>query len=247
MKRLLLAAMLLCLLTGNAFANFITYDAKADFNGSVNGAGGNWRYGWSDNETSALNDYTNANSFNDTVNKLQGFRNYSGGGADTLTPGVFKAYGSSTLHGYQNGDLIVHPGRIPTNSPNAADEKFSVVRFVAPTAGIYNLASNWIRKGTSSNAVGTPDIRVYISRSSSPTSLFSGNFDFNQLGTFSVNGLSLTAGETIDFRVGGLGERNGDVTISNVTITAVPEPGSLACVSGLVAGLSVLSRRRRQA
>jgi len=34
---------------------------------------------------------------------------------------------------------------------------------------------------------------------------------------------------------------NGD------TITAVPEPGSLAVVSGLVAGLSVLSRRRRQA
>ncbi|MFN9880705.1 MAG: PEP-CTERM sorting domain-containing protein [Planctomycetota bacterium] len=29
--------------------------------------------------------------------------------------------------------------------------------------------------------------------------------------------------------------------------TAVPEPSSLACVSGLVAGLSVLSRRRRQA
>jgi hypothetical protein len=29
--------------------------------------------------------------------------------------------------------------------------------------------------------------------------------------------------------------------------TAVPEPSSLACVGGLVAGLSVLSRRRRQA
>jgi hypothetical protein len=31
-----------------------------------------------------------------------------------------------------------------------------------------------------------------------------------------------------------------------ITITAVPEPSSLACVGGLVAGLSVLSRRRRQ-
>lgn len=244
MKRLLLAAMLLCLLTGNAFANFI-YDAKADFNGSVNGVGGNWQYGWSDNETSALNVYGTSDYFISTSLQLQGFRNYSGGGADTLTPGVFKAYGSSTLHGYQNGDLIVHPGRIPTNSSNPNDEKFSVIRFVAPTAGIYNLASNWIRKGTSQQS--GDDIRVFISRSSSPTSLFSGNFDFNQLGSFSVNGLSLTAGETIDFRVGGLGERNGDVTISNVTITAVPEPGSLACVSGLVAGLSVLSRRRRQA
>lgn len=34
---------------------------------------------------------------------------------------------------------------------------------------------------------------------------------------------------------------------NTITVTGVPEPGSLAVVTGLVAGLSVLSRRRRQA
>ena len=34
---------------------------------------------------------------------------------------------------------------------------------------------------------------------------------------------------------------------NTITVIGVPEPSSLACVSGLVAGLSVLSRRRRQA
>jgi hypothetical protein len=247
MRKILLAAVVALAFAGNSFANFIVYDAKTDFNGTVNGSSGVWRYGWSDTGTSTLNQYTGADYFDDISFKLKGFRNYSGGGADTLTPGVFKAYGSNATHGYNLNDLIVHPGRIPTNSNNPNDEKFSVVRFVAPTAGIYNLSSDWIRKGTSSNAVGTPDIRVYISRSGSAAALFDGNFDFNVMGSFSTNGLTLTAGETIDFRVGGLGERNGDVTISNITLTAVPEPGSLAVVSGLVAGLSVLSRRRRQA
>jgi hypothetical protein len=39
---------------------------------------------------------------------------------------------------------------------------------------------------------------------------------------------------------------SGGGTVETITITAVPEPSSLACVGGLVAGLSVLSRRRRQ-
>jgi len=34
---------------------------------------------------------------------------------------------------------------------------------------------------------------------------------------------------------------------NTITVVGVPEPSSLACVSGVVAGLSVLSRRRRQA
>ncbi len=34
---------------------------------------------------------------------------------------------------------------------------------------------------------------------------------------------------------------------NTITVVGVPEPSSLACISGLAAGLSVLSRRRRQA
>ena len=36
-------------------------------------------------------------------------------------------------------------------------------------------------------------------------------------------------------------------TNNTITVVGVPEPSSLACISGLAAGLSVLSRRRRQA
>ena len=73
--------------------------------------------------------------------------------------------------------------------------------------------------------------------------------DTASAGSYNNNTLSLTAGETIDLRIGrGTDGHGADQTqVSMIVTTAVPEPSSLACVSGLVAGLSVLSRRRRQA
>jgi hypothetical protein len=226
--------MLLCLLTGNAFANFITYDAKTQFDGSVNGVGGNWRYGYSSTTTSSLVNFTAANYFSNGF--ATGFRINS-----DYTPGVWKV--NSDQFGANTGDFVIHPGRVPETG-NPADEQFGVIRFVAPTAGVYNLNLSWRRKGTSEQT--GDDIRVYVSRSGAGM-LVDDTYDYLELGSYTSNGLNLAANEEIDLRIGGLGQRNGDVTAVVFTVTAVPEPSSLACVSGLVAGLSVLSRRRRQA
>jgi hypothetical protein len=66
----------------------------------------------------------------------------------------------------------------------------------------------------------------------------SGTATFNNL---SLTSLGMNSGTTWKWYFGANGDEG-----KSLTITAVPEPGSLIVVSGLVAGLSVLSRRRRE-
>lgn len=231
MKNLFLAATLLCLLAGNTLAASV-YDARSDFNGSVNGSTGVWRYGYSSTTTSSLVDFTAANYFSDGF--ATGFRINS-----DYTPGVWKV--NSNQFGANIGDFVIHPGRVP-QSNNPTDEQFGVIRFVAPTAGVYNLNLSWLRKGTSQQA--GDDIRVYASRSSTGM-LVDATYDYLIPGSYTSNGLNLAANEEIDLRIGGLGQRNGDVTAVVFTVTAVPEPTSVACVGGLVAGFALLKRRRQ--
>jgi hypothetical protein len=66
--------------------------------------------------------------------------------------------------------------------------------------------------------------------------------------------LALNSNETVTLRIygfNGTGTPDPSVRLDDLTVgvnvSAVPEPGSVAIMSGLVAGLSVLSRRRRLA
>jgi hypothetical protein len=59
-------------------------------------------------------------------------------------------------------------------------------------------------------------------------------------------GASTNTGNALADQAGYVDEIGLTLASHFVAPTAVPEPSSLACVSGLVAGLSVLSRRRRQ-
>jgi len=222
MKKLLLSALFIFALASNSFAGFI-YDAKTDFN-TLN-PNGVWSYGYSDNQTSSV--------LTSGFNAVSGFATGFAVNAD-FTPGVWKV--NQNLFGFNAGDFVVHPGRVGNV------EQYGVIRFTAPTAGVYDLALNWVRKGTSASP-----INVFAFRSTDPGSPFvNQNYNQFQAGSFSQNGLNLALGETIDLRVGGAGQSNGDGTVVGFTVTAVPEPSALACISGLVAGLSVLSRRRRQ-
>jgi hypothetical protein len=230
MRKLLLGALVALAFAGNSFASFIVYDAKTQFSNASN-PNGVWSYGYSDNQTSAIQT-AGFNSFTDGF--ATGFR-VNG----DYTPGVWKVNNSN--FGVQTGDFVLHPGRV------GGFEKYGVIRFTATAAGLYNLNLDWVRKGTSANPTGTKDIHVYAFRSGLGAPLVDQNYDYQEVGSYSQNLLNLAAGETIDLRVGGLGQSNGDTTVVGFKVTAVPEPSSLACVSGLVAGLSVLSRRRRQA
>jgi len=119
--------------------------------------------------------------------------------------------------------------------------------------GPFNIGSTNVAPGSQTFWVdGTTDLtrqgRFYIDPTllvtTGATKTYTASGSFKIVGsTLTSFGLTVPSTRTWDWTQSG----QSFVAGNTVTITAVPEPSSLACVSGLVAGLSVLSRRRRQA
>jgi hypothetical protein len=70
----------------------------------------------------------------------------------------------------------------------------------------------------------------------------------------SAHNFAINSSESVTFRLYGFGATDNTATNGRiddlkvqVNVSAVPEPGTLSIVSGLIAGFTVLSRRRRQA
>jgi hypothetical protein len=241
MRKLLLGALVALAFAGNSFASFIVYDAKTDFttanvSDAVNAP---WSYGYSNVSVGGtMTNFTAGNYFNDA----NGF-GLSLNPAPNYTPGVFKTNRNNWPYsGAPSGMFAMHSGQSDAS-------QYSVLRFTAQTAGLYNLDVKWF--AGDSNPLGNPNPsagRVSIFVNQNGTTLQSA---INTLtgGTYVSPGtISLNAGEFLELRVGrGNDGYTYDTTPVEMTVTAVPEPSTLACVGGLVAGLSVLSRRRRQA
>ncbi len=236
MKKLMIALLFGLLFSPAVMAGFV-YNASTDFTtanlgvtaGNGTNPNGVWSYGYSGSATGAMTNYASTQYFIST--DAFGFRINT---ADT-TPNVLKFTknwpGSGTPI-FVAGDFAMHSGANSTDN-------FSVVRFTAQYTGLHNLAVTW--------GVGnTGNVDVVVLRNAS---VLNNVLNTNLAGSYNNNTLSLIAGETIDLRIGrGTDGHGADQTqVSMIVTTAVPEPSSLACVSGLVAGLSVLSRRRRQA
>jgi hypothetical protein len=232
MRKLLLSAMLLCVLTGNAFANFITYDADADFNLAALKSGnpnpnGVWRYGYGSAKiNTTFTAFTASNWIPSSDPYLYGFRV-----ASNYTPGIFRA--KTNVFGLIQDQFAMHSGEDPNG--------FSVLRFVAPTSGLYQMELKWFQGDS-----GAVSVDVNTSTTNGLVSIANTN-SYGEFGVAPIQQVNLTQGEFIELRIGRAGGLSNDSTPVSFKVTAVPEPSSLACVSGLVAGLSVLSRRRRQA
>jgi len=218
---------------GTAAAGFI-YDAKADFTttnlaSGANNPNGVWSYGYSGTSTGLMTKYLSTQYFSNSDGF--GFRINP---AD-VTPNVLKF----TQNWPGSGTPIFNAGDFAMHSGANANDNFSVLRFTAQYTGLHNLAVTW--------GVGnTGNVDVVVLRNG--TALNS-SLNTNSAGSYNNNSLSLTALDTIELRIGRGNDTYGadQTQVNMVLTTAVPEPSSLACVSGLVAGLSVLSRRRRLA
>ena len=129
----------------------------------------------------------------------------------------------------------MHPG---------PQDQYSVIRFTAPSAGTYQLATSFY--GLDFVGPTTTDVHVLLDG----TSLFNGEVDGFGAGSgpsFRSN-LKLLQGDTVDFAVG-FGS-NGTYFNDSTGITAtlavgIPEPASLILLSIGIAGLGVLAVNRK--
>jgi hypothetical protein len=146
--------------------------------------------------------------------------------------GIAQALGGTATS--QPDELLLHPG------PSG---EYSVLRFVVPTSGSYQLQGAFTGRDT---FLATTDTSILLN---SGSSLFTGDININAGGNSAAFNLtqSFTAGDTLDFAVGfGNGSYSNDSTGLKLSITSsvasAPEPTTLVFLA--LGGALVLACRR---
>ena len=211
------------------------YDAAADFSFS-NNPNGVWRYGYETTLGGALNTYTAKTTH--LTGSTPDVQFWMFNAQNTTTPSVgFNptagdvTYASTTV---RSGHVTAHPG--PAN-------ELSVIRFVAPSTGSYQLTSSFNMR--SFGGTHSTDVHVLLDNNTL-SQLFNSTVNaFNESKSYNAL-LLLTAGDFIDFVVGANGSFLGDTTQLDARFefspNQVPEPGGLL-LTALAIGLLSLNRR----
>lgn len=148
------------------------------------------------------------------------------------TPVIYKNFSTGTL---VSGTvtipaltLVMHPG--PTGFGAGGAREFAVTRWTATSAGTFDIAGSFLALDSGSTDVHV--VRNGVSLFSTVRASFANT-------SFSLSGVSLAAGDTIDFVVGNNGNFTNDST--GLVATIVPSPAAAAPLA-----LSLLARRRRR-
>ena len=136
--------------------------------------------------------------------------------------------------GLNPSDLLVHP------MTSASSFTFNVIRWTAPSTGIYDISSSWY---AASALVGPGNDGIDSHIILNGTSLFDTLVGPGQT-VIDSRSVNLIAGDFLDFVVGpGVsGSAADDSTVFNATITLVPEPSSTLLLAASVP-LAFLRRR----
>lgn len=191
------------------------YDLAADFSTAAN-PNGAWSYGYSTTlgGSLVLHASTSPHPAYSTISNWHTDLGY----------GVPVILRNSTAGIVTNdtGTIVLTPGQLASH-PGTSGE-FSIVRFTAPTTGLFNVAGAF----QGADLFGaTTDVHILLNGSS----VLAGNvFGFGAGSGPAFNtDLLLASGDRLDFVVGwGNGDFTWDSTALSAVITQVPEPGTAA-------------------
>lgn len=191
----------------------VIYDAADDYS-DTNNPNGVWSSGYTTGLGTTLNLFDTSTTYGGPINVWTKSGHVDIGG----TPAFLKNYGVP-VPGAGTDEVSLHPSQFGD---------YAVLRFTAPVTGEYTLLSQFFEGNT-----GETDAYVLLNEDTVSPLLYAPQTSVNP----SYNTvLNLTAGDTLDFVVGALGNFDSDLTPLEVQITlsAVPEPTSMALV-GMIA------------
>jgi hypothetical protein len=160
--------------------------------------------------------------------------------AGASLPEVIKYTGASTSTTVlPGGTITIQPGQLELHPGTSG--QYAVVRFTAPAAGSY--AYTAVFNGADSHPTSV-DVHVLINSSLDNAAFINLNGGGNTA-SLSSPSVALALGGTIDFAVGmGNGDFHFDSTGLFATVTAVPEPSTVALFGTGTMALTVVGRRR---
>lgn len=201
-----------------------TYNPFADFS-TVTNPNGVWSYGTSSTVGGSFTPFTYTGSFQD-IPSLPGWEDFA-----RYVPTIAKNVSGSAVHAGTGtipaGYLLFHPGFY-------AVDQYAVLRFTAPSAGLYNLAG--LFQGLDRYPT-TTDNHVVVDGAS----VFDGTtFSFGATNPFALSRV-LSGGDTVDFLVGtgGNGNTGDEVGFQAMITNSTPEPTSAWLLLGGLAGVGV--------
>jgi hypothetical protein len=213
------------------------YDAVADFSSTQStGVNGVWSYGFDGGSGFVAYDKITLNAGGPGGHSWTSTSWVSSGVPAVLgnVSGGTLSYATVT-HG--NDVLNVHPGA-NSAAGNGGIDYDSIVRFTAPVTSTYSYSGffrvlDWAQQNGVKVSVGDNSAPILLTGPLGNQSNFSGL-------------VTLSAGDTFDFRVNRAGNYYYDSTGLSASITAVPEPGTWAMMIIGFGAAGVMVRRRRE-
>lgn len=208
-----------------------SYDLAADFTTAAN-PNGVWSYGYSTTLGGSFVLHTSTSPNPTYYSTIDNWHTDLGYGM----PAVLRNSTAGTVTN-DTGTAVLTAGQLASHPGYSG--QFSVVRFTAPAAGLFNVSGSFL----GADIVGTTtDVHILLNGGAIFNGAVSG-FDAGSGPSFNSD-WSLAMGDTLDFVVGwGNGNFDFDSTAISAVITQVPEPGTAAIL--ILGGLAMLRRASR--